>query len=447
MKKIYYLIFIVFLVENSYSQTYKIPTTPLLKYLYSTHQNVSSITNTMDSYFIPEENIKPNSYQKLIKNNNGLFITIDGTGKVFKAIELEKDYIIFKRIDSTFNFGNTYFSIDFSYKDTLFSFGGYGNWHKNGQLRRFNSSNEWSIEKLNNLRNSMYYLYNYLPKKNKLFYFEPLYYNEETKSEKEGNYAIMLDIEYRTNTILGKINSKVILPNYLFIDIPKLNGTLIKIDNTINLIDIENNKIYNLKNKYINDILIDKSTFKIQNTFAVDDTIYYNNYPDTILKSIKISINDFEETPEKVYILENKNSNLLLIVIPIFFILITFLIIIKKKFNEKKLKLNKNINDETDFNTLEKELVEKLINVSKDGNFFTVDDVNLILGTKNKHIDIQKNIRTEVINRINYKFNFNCKNDKILIKRVRSSEDARFMNYFIDNDCAAIFKKYIIFKK
>jgi hypothetical protein len=63
-----------------------------------------------------------------------------------------------------------------------------------------------------------------------------------------------------------------------------------------------------------------------------------------------------------------------------------------------------------------------------------IRDRNLHLGVKNKSIEIQKKVRTETIIRINHKFNVNFNMDTVFIERVRSIEDRRYFNYFINEE-------------
>ena len=446
MKNLFHTFYFVLLTTIVHAQSYNIPATPLLRYLYNYNKSINTISNTTNEIYLTKENSKLHGYQKLIKSNDGLFITIDGTGIVFKATGIDLDSIKFTRIDSTKQLGNTYSSIDFIYNDTLYSFGGYGFWHRNGQLRRFNSSKEWSIEKIYNLRKTMNFIYNYLPKKSRLYYIEAPYKEEETFSEKVEFSAIKFDLKSKTNTFLGNINSKIKLLTDNMIDIPNLNGTLINTNRGLLLLDFEQNKVFKVINKNITDALIDKSDLIIQNTFVNQDSIYYTNYPDTNLKSTKISKNDFLEEPYVLYINEsNKISSLTILLVPLFLLLIVIVILSLKKFTFEILNFKNTFknSDENSFSLIEKNLIENLIKKSIEGSYFTVDDINVHLGTKNKPIDVQKNIRTETINRINYKFNHFCKTDKVLIQRERSSDDARFMNYFIDSQSASIFKKFI----
>lgn len=91
------------------------------------------------------------------------------------------------------------------------------------------------------------------------------------------------------------------------------------------------------------------------------------------------------------------------------------------------------------FNELEKRLVSLIIEKSNNQQYFTVNELNTQLGVKNKSIEIQKKVRTEAIIRINHKFNVNFNMDTVFIERVRSIEDRRYFNYYINDVNRKIF--------
>jgi hypothetical protein len=85
--------------------------------------------------FIKGENIKYVSIkdtpvgsfpQQLIKTSKGLFIYPNGSGRSYQVLN-NNGTIEFKRIDSTVFFGYSLGSFPFSYHDTIYSLGGYGN--------------------------------------------------------------------------------------------------------------------------------------------------------------------------------------------------------------------------------------------------------------------------------------------------------------------------------
>lgn len=123
----------------------------------------------------------------------------------------------------------------------------------------------------------------------------------------------------------------------------------------------------------------------------------------------------------------------------LFFITLSLLVTLLIYFFTKKkpsiilpLMVEKSIDNYIQFNEHEKTLIQHIIEKSKNQQFFTVAELNLHLGVKNKSIEIQKKIRTEAIIRINHKFNVNFNMDTVFIERIRSIEDRRYFNYYIN---------------
>ena len=113
----------------------------------------------------------------------------------------------------------------------------------------------------------------------------------------------------------------------------------------------------------------------------------------------------------------------------------------------KKMEKTQSEFDEPDkhilFNELEKTVIAQIIDKSKNQEPFTVYELNILLGVKNKSIEIQKKIRTEAIIRINHKFNVNFNMDTVFIERIRFIEDRRYFNYFINEENMKVYLKNI----
>jgi hypothetical protein len=113
---------------------------------------------------------------------------------------------------------------------------------------------------------------------------------------------------------------------------------------------------------------------------------------------------------------------------------LTLSILKKKRITIKSIKEYPSQDEYLIFNEIEKKLIALIIESSSHQKHFTVNEMNLHLGVKNKSIEIQKKVRTETIIRINHKFNVNFNMDTVFIERVRSIEDRRYFNYFINEE-------------
>ncbi len=435
------------------SQTYKAPITPTLKHLYQIENEIGTISNTDKLTLFPLKVGNQEARFKLIKNKTGLYALIDGTGQVYKATKINNDHVSFSRIDSTHFYGNTFQSINFSYKDTIYTFGGYGFWHMNGQLSHLNPGAEWSIDKIDKMYNTVNTIYSYHPITAKIYFLEFSRSNEGTYEQTPNTSIIEFDINKRKNILLGILNPKIDLKwKYFTIDAPSLGGLINFYDREIYLYQFSNNKIFQLTNSAIKDVLIGKAGAELQTTFEDAGKIYYSYNNDTSLRSFSISMNDFKEVPYPLYISRGPNHQYWILVLAIFILCIVGYIYFNRKRRRKTN--NTHVNNTTsevyttnlnsnEFNSIETTLINKLVERSNTDSFLTVDELNSCLGIKKKTIEIQKRVRTEAINRINHKFNVNFNQETSFIERTRSNEDRRFFNYIINKDNANIYLKSI----
>jgi hypothetical protein len=452
MKVLYTVLFSLLIPILATTQSYTIPASPSLKHLYATKNEISSIGHTEKlKLFIPRLN-NWNAKFKLLKNKSGLFAFIDGTGQVYKATNLDQNNITFTRIDSTQFIGYNFESIYFSCKETLYCFGGYGFWNRNGQLIHFIPGSEWMIDRINKTYQTMDMFYNYRVAESKIYYVE-FPWKEENSLHKTEHYTVIeFDIAKKENKFLGKLNSKKAY-NFtdLSIDIPSLNGIINLSDGDIYLCNFSSNKVYKLINSKIKDALIGIAGAELQTTFEDEGKVYYSFTNDTTLRSFSISMSDFKEEPYPLYIPEQNKTIIWFIIVSLSLILLSTILFVYLKRMEKRTQKNMIQKDETyvvdlnsnKFNSIEITLINKLIDKSSMDSHLTVDELNSLLGIKKKTIEIQKRVRTEAINRINHKFNVNFNLETRFIERNRSIEDRRYFNYFINKENAKIYGKHL----
>ena len=448
MKRIIGVLLYLFLSISLFSQSITTQATPILRFLYNKKEPISIISNTEKMQLFPLIVGKANAKFKLIKNKIGLFVLVDGTGLVYKATNLSDNLITYTRIDSTTFFGNNFLSINYSYNDTLYSFGGYGFWQMNGQLIHFNPGAEWSIDKINKKYNTTNYLCNYLPEDGKIYYVEQ-HREEEATNEKRDKYlTVEFDLKKKENKILGKINPEIdLISNDFTINVPSLEGVLLYTNRGIYLYNFKENKIFKLINSKVQETLLRNSEDPVQATFYSEGKIYFSYLKDTNLYSVDINIKDFKEENYPLYI-KNRNWSAILIPSILIIVLIICFFIIKRRFIKRKPIRDTNTesiysNDlnTNEFNSIEITLIDKLIEKSNNNSHLTVDEMNTILGIKKKTIEIQKRVRTEAIIRVNHKFNINFNVETTFIERTRSAEDRRYFNYIINKENASLYLK------
>lgn len=74
---------------------------------------------------------------KFVRTSKGLFMVIEGTGRVYRIDKAGAGRYDFVRVDSTTHVGYNFGASVFAFRDTIFSVGGYGLWQLNGQMRYF----------------------------------------------------------------------------------------------------------------------------------------------------------------------------------------------------------------------------------------------------------------------------------------------------------------------
>jgi hypothetical protein len=432
------------------AKSFSIPTNPTLTYLYKTQNEIGTIGNTDKMVLFPLMVGNKQASFKLIKNKNGLFALVDGTGQVYKASNLYNSQITFIRIDSTHFSGNTFESINFSHNNIIYNLGGYGFWNRNGQLSHFTNSAEWTIDKINFTNKTLNKFYSYQPIESKIYYIE-FPWNEEAIPNKIVNTSLIeFDIAKKENRIMGNINPKIDLSyKYFTIDLPSLNGILSYNEREIYLYNVSSNKVYKLINSKIKNELIGKAGSELQITFENEGKVFFSFINDPKLRFFPISMNDFKEEPFPFYIPVTTIYYTWILISAFFLaglgiILFIYFRRVKKQSppiiiqHDESYTVNLNSNE---FNTIETTLINKLIEKSMLDSFLTVDELNSILGIKKKTIEIKKRVRTEAINRINHKFNVNFNVETTFIERTRSIEDRRYFNYVINKENVSMYQK------
>ena len=446
------------------SQDFVQKVTPVAKFLYHFKGNIGLIQKR-NIYCFPiaefpfTQHDKIHFEPKYIKNASGLYVIQDGNGIVYKAVKINSDSIYYQRLDSTLYYGYNCQSIRFSYKDTLFSFGGYGFFKFQSQLLYFSVGKDWDIIALNQETPVLDYL-NYLDEKKGVLYYLTMPYNNETINREEGDFAFyLLNLNKASTKLLGKSNALFhkLNTNKIKVSCPSLGGVLFQTDQQILLLKFDENSIYALKEGPVKRKLLQNAVLFCGNIFEANHRLYFTYEPDGPLNEVQLSLSDFEKTPEKIYQdATSFHSKLILSIlgISVILLLLGYYVV---QFRTKKSLMNleekiispKSIEEiqptlqEHPFNIIEQEFIIKLYAISGPNRKVTVDEIHQILGLKNKSIEVQKKNRTEIINRINYKFRALIDQELDLILRERSADDKRYFLYYIETDSFQLFQNII----
>ena len=442
------LITFLLLINIGFSQEYSFYGNGIINRLFDENNREIAIKNLGKSQqLIKIENSFEGYGQFFVRNKTGSYILVDGTGRVYKAISKSNDTVKYNRIDSTHFYGYNGGAINFTYHDTIFSFGGGGFWRIGGQLRYYSEKyHEWDILPINEE----------VPTTNTLWYFDTLnseiYYlqipitNPATNSSITKSYSIFkLNLKSRTNKKLGEINKYFIdqffyKEIYSYVQLPSLKAVLVNFNGTNQyLFDFINNKSYKLVSGDIQKAFYGNSkNISATNSFEINNWIYFtrSNDPTMQLDSVKITMADF--TPMNTGFYEPGRENEWKYGITTIGILtiggIIFFVRRRNKIRTKKENQVDETNGIGDFKSIELDLIEKIYKSTVEGKNFSVEDINAAIGLSKKSLEIQKKIRTETINRINHRFKIIFNTEDELIERIRLEEDRRYYKYIISEE-------------
>lgn len=403
-------------------------------------------------------NVSEGAYE-VINNKGKIWLTQNGSNKVYKLGEDGKA----KRLDRTINRGFNFGAINLFYKDTLYSIGGYGFWQTTGSIRYFNPiSGEWDI--VRNIKNvpiasGINAIFHYDKLHGKLFViYTPTRPEYEKYDENTDEEVLMQCFDFREKSwwdnarqlnpkIAKKITDLSLIQNYeqTALISSKVNGKVMSVN-------FNTNKIYDVDYKYHTEL---KQLLNSRNnyiSYTVDEKLYINDLDANTILYSSIKPNQLSSYPEAFYINESdKVISLKIQWLPISIIFnialgISIFIILQLHKKRKELLLNSGLENDNGhiienkdikgylvyLTNIEIDLLKLLLKNNLNNEKTSVSQMNKILGTEKKEIKIQNNIRGEAIISINNKFmSFALVKDN-LIERQRVEFDKRHMEYFIN---------------
>ena len=430
-------------------------------HLYTYPGSVASISWDGNKYVFPADTPFINMDQHLIKNNNGLYTILDGSGRLYKA-SLKNNQPVFERIDSTTYFGSNFHSFIFSFRDTIYSLGGYGFWKTNGLLRYYlEQRHEWEIMKLNKeiplKTGETHDLIWYDQASGKLYFGftkEGPGTTTDTESKNELHFETqVLDLVKKEWQQVG------ILSSFLKNDLTSVAniasspfGQMIAFGNKNLFLDYANNKVYRLSDAKQREIeQLPTSTGNAHVNYFIDSTFYSWLTEKDLVDSLKIDKKDLVLLDEKIYtttphtVIDEKSSSNSMPVILIIAGLAAF-IPIGYYFWKKRSRLpgfpgqldnNGHITDNTNdfiiaFTPLEIEVIQVVFENSSKGAYTSIEELNKALGVSKKNNEIQKKQRSDIITAINKRYSYIKRSNQELIEKKRTEFDKRSFEYFID---------------
>ncbi len=417
----------------------------LFKHLRSKKEYVYPVLSRVENVFL---NIPippyPEKEQFVLKTGDDIYVRFDATGFIFKLVNLSDSLATFKRIDRTVNFNYCIRSFNFISGDGIYNYGGYGFWKSNGMIRKYDpKSREWSIVKTNEE----------IPPQ--LFKINSPWFNFKTEnlfipfrvdinaSLKIGESTIgeITPTSYKLNLknneweVLGNTSAetlRILKDATLYLSTYK--GLLVLGFEQLYLFDFENNRI--LKS---DDNIFGQSFMRISDQSSIyhlGKTLYSSSFQTGKMDSIELDLDSFRYTGKPIYtkIIDYRSAWIGGISFAILLLSISIYLIAKRKKASHRLRTNENKNFKFDFSDTEKGLIQMLLAKSKSNQTATINEINYVLGVKDKNIGLQKKARSEVFNSVNEKFKFISDWDEPLVQSIRSESDKRYFEYMIRKD-------------
>lgn len=421
--------------------------------------------------------------QELIRTDSNLYVFIQSTGRIYKAVKKDSLYIQFKRIDSTLAMFYNIGSYQFSDGEDLYSYGGYGFWKNNGLLRKYNfRQGQWDVVPLNKeiiaqIVPAAFIWYD--PVKRKLHVPFQQIVNEGVKQIRHDVGLIdkaswVLDLATKTWETEGTVHPTVLLTAknaHPVMHYSSTDGLMLESIGQFIWLDYRSNTFGQSGNDPILQTFF-RNFIRYDLSFRSGDSLFFYNSQDQ--SSDTIYIGSLKPLVENA-IIESKSR------IPLAFagIVITgfaALILIRSQKRKKKVlypeqveipseelhevilqtnvqaieatnedlyqtksetgdKIDISVDDDVKmmvFNPTEKDLILLCLDRSEAGGFADLDEINHVLGIKNKNKGLQKKVRSEVFNSVNNKFREYSRSNSGLIESVRNKNDKRYFDYFIE---------------
>lgn len=433
------------------------PKTPFLTKIIENKALSTKIFMSKSTEIIPTTGpVYQGVMQELIKAHDTVYILLERTGVVFvmdPAVDTSKNYS-FHRIDQTININYNIECNNFLYKNRLYSYGGYGFWKMNGLLRSFNfSDKEWDIVPVNEeiISNG----YNWVDLKvGKLYVPFQSFSNAGIKiplnnitQRRYDSYCLDLNLmEWKKlGTLSNKAKALVKDNSIINTFLTTNNGFLYNIDDDVYFFDFIHNSIFKSKNTEFNQYILRRST----NTdiYFFNDTLYNYANNNKGFDQRALLMSDFTKLNFPIWGLDN-NYYYLVALIFILAIIITFFIwlykkMLRKKIQQSNLKILKTKTVGQAFIGSELSLIQLLLEAASKDMHVEINQINHVLGIKDKNIGLQKKVRSDVINTINEKYAIIVNADIPLISSIRKEEDKRFYEYFINEEEIKSIKKIL----
>jgi hypothetical protein len=356
---------------------------------------------------------KKDQFQQIIKTDKTAFITTSGTGIVYEQKDLSDSIVYFSRIDSTIYDGYNFDDIKFSYRDTIFSVGGFGYWRNNGQIRYFSENKEWELlfpEILFGI--SSRNIWN-LDSKNGLL-------SIITENSDRKSCLLKINLSKHQWEIQESFNNlfenQILNANEKPVQIQLNNGgSLLVYTDKVYYLNLSMNTLKIETDKSLTNFF---NKFNVRNNPVVniDNKLIIAHILENKIDSVSFSINNFSDIAPILNDNKQFSRNWIFLILGLVVLIIG--IAFYFKFSKKPVIL---------FSEFEKQFLKKLL--SKSGKQLDIDSLNYLLGLSKKSVEIQKKNRSEFLNKLDQKLRELLNTEDVLIIRVKDESDKRIFLY------------------
>ena len=421
---------------------FKVSNSPFLDKITSLKDLECKLLLSKNNKIIPsEETIFKNNGQELIKTKESLYLFISQTGFIYQLEAKQDSAYTFHRIDATININYNIDCNNFIWNKHIYSYGGYGFWKLNGHLRSFNYlDREWDIAPTNNeiISNG----FNWFDKKEGKLYvpFQFIINGGIARSDGERGLKVYdsyyLDLASKKWVKLGSMNTntkKLLFDANITSSIAIDSGCILINQDEAYYFNFLTNKIYKSKSSEFNQFFLRRLNNK--DIFFYKDSIFSFSHEKQTFSTKKLSYDFFVELNHPIWGLDDNYFYIVAFIVLILFVLGFSIWIfnrsVNKKLEQSQLKILKSKSTNQAFVGTEVSLITLLIKSSKKGLNVEINEINHVLGIKDKNVGLQKKVRSDMINAINEKYQFITQSEISLISSVRKEDDKRFYEYYI----------------